>query len=257
MLNFFENKSIIASVYKKEPAKEIKMSEKIFFAKRFLMMIVGILFISICVGCYRLSGFGVDAFTCMNLGISGFLDMMFGTWQLVMNILILIVVFFTVRKCIGLGTIVNMVCVGYGADFICWMAQDVLGIEMTLPLRIFALVSGSLFAGLGVAFYMAAEMGIAPYDSVALIIEKGTKKKIPFQYARVISDVACVIVGVIFCLASGNNVWMIVGIGTIVNACFNGPLIHFFHIHVAQPLLYGRQKGEGESVKFDIYQEKK
>ena len=57
--------------------------------KRTTMMLVGILFISICVGCYRLSGFGVDAFTCMNLGISGFIGMTFGTWQLIMNILIL------------------------------------------------------------------------------------------------------------------------------------------------------------------------
>ena len=47
-------------------------------------MLTGILFISICVGCYRLSAFGVDAFTCMNLGISGFLGMSFGTWQLIM-----------------------------------------------------------------------------------------------------------------------------------------------------------------------------
>ena len=53
--------------------------------RRILMMLVGIFFISVCVGCYRLSGFGVDAFTCMNLGISGFLDMQFGTWQLIMN----------------------------------------------------------------------------------------------------------------------------------------------------------------------------
>ena len=41
-------------------------------ARRVLMMLVGILFISICVGCYRMSGFGVDAFTRMNLGISVF-----------------------------------------------------------------------------------------------------------------------------------------------------------------------------------------
>ena len=137
------------------------MDSKKFFVKRFLMMFTGILFISICVGCYRLSGFGVDAFTCMNLGISGFLNMMFGTWQLIMNVVILIAVFFTVRKCIGVGTVVNMVCVGYGADFICWMAQDVFEIEMTLLLQISALVMGSLFAGLGVALYMEADMGIA------------------------------------------------------------------------------------------------
>ena len=209
--------------------------------KRTVMMLVGILFISIAVGCYRLSGFGVDAFTCMNLGISGFIGMTFGTWQLIMNILILIVVFFTVRKCIGAGTIVNMVCVGYGADFICWMAQDVLRIDMTLPLRIGTLALGSLFASLGVAFYMVAEMGIAPYDSVALIIEKITKNRVKFQYARVLSDVTCIVIGVLFCLASRGDLLMIIGIGTVINACFNGPLIQFFRTHVTEPLLYGKK----------------
>lgn len=200
-------------------------------------MLTGILFICICVGCYRLSGFGVDAFTCMNLGVSGFVKMSFGTWQLIVNAVILVIVFFTVRKCIGAGTIVNMVCVGYGADLICWLVLDVFEVEMTLPLRIAALLAGCVFAGLGVAFYMVAEMGIAPYDSVALIIEKATKEKVRFQYARVISDVTCVIIGVIFCLATKDSIWMIVGIGTLCNAFFNGPLIQFFKEHVSGPLL--------------------
>ena len=210
------------------------------FVKRSVMMFTGILFISICVGCYRLSGFGVDAFTCMNLGISGFIGMSFGTWQLIMNAVILAVVFFTVRKCIGAGTIVNMAGVGYGADFLCWAARDVFKIDMVLPLRIAAVIIGCVFAGLGVAFYMTAEMGIAPYDSVALIIEKAADKKISFQYARVISDVTCVVIGIIFCAAAGNNLWMIVGIGTVINAFFNGPLIQFFKMHVSDPILYGR-----------------
>lgn len=205
--------------------------------KRCLMMLAGILFISICVGCYRLSGFGVDAFTCMNLGISGFLNMGFGTWQLFVNAVILVIVFFTMRKCIGAGTIVNMVCVGYGADLMCWIINDRLQVEMSLPLRMAALLAGCIFASLGVAFYMAAEMGIAPYDSVALIIEKGTHRKIKFQYVRVISDVTCVVLGVIFCLAAGDDLWMILGIGTICNACFNGPLIQFFRKHVSEPLI--------------------
>lgn len=212
-------------------------SSKSFFIKRCIMMLTGILFISICVGCFRLSAFGVDAFTCMNLGISGYLGMSFGTWQLIMNAGILVVVFFTVRKCIGAGTIVNMVCVGYGADFICWIVQDVFKIHMSLPLRIAALIVGCLFAGLGVAFYMVAEMGIAPYDSVALIIEKATRGKIPFQYARVLSDVTVVVIGVIFCLMAGNNLWLIIGIGTLCNAFFNGPLIQFFKTHISEPLL--------------------
>lgn len=207
------------------------------FKRRFLMMIVGILFISICVGCYRLSGFGVDAFTCMNLGISGYIRMSFGTWQLIMNIIILILVFFTVRSYIGIGTIVNMVCVGYIADFICWTFQDLLKIEMILPLKIIALIIGCLFAGLGVSLYMVADMGLAPYDCVALIIEKLSKNKIKFKYARVISDITVVIVGVVFCLIANNNIFMILGIGTICNAFFNGFLIQFFKTYISEPML--------------------
>ena len=209
------------------------------FLKRCIMMVTGILFIGVCVGAYRLSAFGVDAFTCMNLGISGFLHMTFGTWQLIMNAAILVVVFFNARHCIGAGTIVNMVCVGYLADFICWLFQDILKVEMTLPLRILALIIGSIFAGMGVAFYMVAEMGIAPYDSVAIIIEKATGGKIPFQHARVFSDVTVVIVGVVFCLMAHGELRLIIGIGTVCNALFNGPLIQFFKVHLAERVLRG------------------
>lgn len=206
---------------KKEKAKGVT-------GMRAAFMLLGILLIGICVTCYRLSEFGVDPFSGMNLGISGFIGWSFGNWQLVANILILVVVFFTVRHLIGPGTVINMVGVGYTADFLCWVVLDVLKVEMTLPLRILALCLGTLFASLGVALYMIADMGLSPYDSVALIIEKLTKGKVPFQFARVASDITVIVIGVVFCLAAGNNVWLIVGIGTIVNALLNGPLIQFF-----------------------------
>ena len=192
------------------------------------MMILGILFIGLCVSFLRLSGFGVDPFSAMNLGISGFIGWSFGTWQLLMNAVILVIVFFQARHCIGAGTIINMIFVGYIADFVCWLVQDVVRIEMSLPLRIIALVLAQLMASMGVALYMVADMGIAPYDSVAIIIEKLTHQKIPFHKARVLSDVVVVIVGIVFASASGAGIWAVAGIGTVINACFNGPLIQFF-----------------------------
>lgn len=196
--------------------------------KRLLLMIIGILLIGMCVACYRMSGFGVDAFSCMNLGISGFLKMSFGNWQLIMNAALLIVVWFCVRHCIGLGTIVNMIFVGYTADFICWLFLDQLGLAVTMPLRIALLLFGTLLASLGCACYMIADMGIAPYDSVAFILTKYTKERISFRAARVFSDLTVILVGIAFCVMAQNNIWEIVGVGTIVNACCNGPLIQFF-----------------------------
>ena len=63
-------------------------------------MVLGILFIGLCVSFLRLSQFGVDPFSAMNLGISGFIVWSFGTWQLLVNAIILVVVFFQARSCI-------------------------------------------------------------------------------------------------------------------------------------------------------------
>ncbi len=43
--------------------------------KRLLMMLAGNLLIGVGVAFYRMSGFGADPYTCMNLGVSGFLGM--------------------------------------------------------------------------------------------------------------------------------------------------------------------------------------
>ncbi len=205
-----------------------RKGENKYTPKRLVLMLVGILLIGMCVASYRMSGFGVDAFSCMNLGISGFLKMSFGTWQLILNAVLLVIVWFTVRNCIGPGTIVNMILVGYTADFLCWLFLNQFHLSVNMPLRIVFLLIGTLLASLGCACYMIADMGIAPYDSVAFIITKYTREKISFRLARVMSDLTVIAVGVFFCIMAENRIWEIVGLGTIVNACCNGPLIQFF-----------------------------
>ena len=207
---------------------------KKYSPKRFGMMMMGNLLIGTGVAFYRMSGFGVDAFSCMNLGISGFLGMSFGNWQLMVNTMMLIVVWFTKRDCIGPGTIVNMVGVGYTADFLLWLCVEQAGVQVTMPLRILCLLTGTLFAALGCAFYMAADMGIAPYDSTPLIITKYAGEKISFRAARVIADVTAIVIAIVFCLLGRGNIWTIVGLGTILNACCSGPLIQFFRGRIDQ-----------------------
>ena len=196
--------------------------------QRVLMMLVGILLIGMGVAFYRLSLFGVDSFTCMNLGISGYLGMLFGNWQLIVNVFLLIIVFFTVRHCIGLGTIINMVFVGYLADFLCWSVRALGILSPGILMRVGFLMLGTLLLSLGCALYMEANLGIAPYDSVAFIITRATREKVAFRTARVMSDLTVVLVGVAFCLAAQGELREIVGLGTVVNALCSGLLIQFF-----------------------------
>lgn len=210
--------------------------------RRATMMVAGILLIGISVGLLRLAAFGVDPFSCMNMGISGFLGMSFGNWQLIANILLLIVVFFTARSFIGLGTVVNMVFVGYIADFVCWLAQDA-GMESPLDLRIALLLVGIVMTCAGAGIYMAADLGIAPYDAAAYVLLKAIKNRIAFRWARIITDFVCVGIGTLFCLLANNELSAIVGVGTIITAFLTGPLIQFFRVHVAEPLLGQERKG--------------
>lgn len=193
-----------------------------------VQMLVGVLFIGISIAFYRLAGFGVDPFTAMNLSISSFAGVSFANWQLVVNTIILLVVFFTARKCIGLGSIVNMVLVGYIADLLCWMIRRVCPEILDLHVRVMLFLVAFGMISFGIALYMKADMGISPYDSVAVVIETLSKHRISYQTARLVSDISVVLIAIAFCFISGTGVGAVIGIGTVWNAALNGPAIGLF-----------------------------
>ena len=57
---------------------------------------------------------------------------------------------------------------------------------------------------------------------------------------KLVKRIIMSVFGVALLFASGQNIEQIlgsVGIGTIITAFFMGPLITFFNVHVAQPML--------------------
>ena len=79
--------------------------------------------ISLGVTLCRVGNVGVGPSTAMNLGISARIGMDFGTYQLLVNFVILVFVFFLDKHLSGLGTIINMVGVGYLIQFFTWGAR--------------------------------------------------------------------------------------------------------------------------------------
>ena len=66
---------------------------------------------------------------------------------------------------------------------------------------------------------------------------------------RIITDLVCVLLGVGLFLLSGGAARAIItiaGAGTIITAFFMGPLIEFFNVHCARPILNGKQKKDQE-----------
>ena len=195
--------------------------------KRYTMMMAGNLFSGICVGAYRLSAFGVDAFTCMNLGLSQFVGMTFGTWQLIMNLLLFVPVLIWGRRTIGPGTAANMILIGYISDAVLFMVNGWLP-QSGLAVRLILMVCAMLMASFGVACYIIPSLGVAPYDALQLMMEKYSHGRISYRSARIGCDAFCIMAGILAMILAGGDVASLIGIGTICNVLMMGPVIQFF-----------------------------
>lgn len=172
----------------------------------------------------RLSSFGTDPFTCMNLGVSSHLPISFATYQVLFNIMLIIPVFILDRKSFGMGTLTNMVLLGYFVEFFVWFFSvfgvTIEGLSGNLFMRILALTAGILVVCFGVALYMACDLGAGPYDRLPVVIETYTHGKIKYKWARVGQDAISAAIGI----ATGS----VIGIGTVIVALFTGPVVSFF-----------------------------
>lgn len=178
----------------------------------------------------RLSQFGNDPYSCMNLGFSLVSGLSFGTCVTLFNVIAFIGMYFFGRHYISVGTWIYLFGLGAMADasysllapFFTVGADDMVA-------RVLLLVVGISVSTFGTAFYMSAKFGMGPYDAISWIVDERTHQRLPFRYARVLLDVTAVTIG--FLLGS------LVGIGTLLMASATGPMVAFYMRHCSEPLL--------------------
>ncbi len=211
--------------------------------KRIGMSLFGVIICAISVGIFKIAALGVDPFQSFMAGLSALSPIDFGTLYVITNAILLIFALVFDRHYIGIATFINLFLLGYITQYTYDYLQTVI-VNPSLPVRFACLVVGVVIICFGSAFYMTADLGVSTYDAIALIIVN-TWKKGKFQYVRIITDLVCVILGVILFLMAGgqvNRIITIAGVGTIITAFFMGPLIEFFNVHIARPVLNGKKK---------------
>ncbi len=200
--------------------------------RRVALVILGNVFIGLAVSLLRIANLGTDPFSTMNLGLSSTLNLSLGIFQVIINLVLFPLMIVYLRNSIGLGTIVNMFGIGFISDFFVYiyfnLFEQIPGLELRL---IFMLVAVAL-TSLGVALYVTPDLGMAPYDALAFVIEKVSNGNIRFSIARMITDVSAVIIGFMF--------GAVVGVATVILAFFLGPFIQFFRVRVAEPLVHSK-----------------
>lgn len=209
--------------------------------KRVLMSFFGVILSGICVGIFKLAAFGVDPFQAFMSGLNTAIPISFGTLYMIANIVLLLFSLIFNRKNIGIATFINLFLLGYITQFTYAFLQNIFS-NPNLIIRSLSLIIGVVLLCFASALYMTADLGVSTYDSIAITM--ADKWHIgPFKWIRVTTDVCCVIIGVILFLVGGGiikDIPTFAGIGTIFTAFFMGPLIDFFNVKCARPLLYGK-----------------
>ncbi len=224
--------------------------------KRCIISFLSIAVMGFGIALFSVSGFGVDPFTSMNMNVASTLGMSYGTYQLIVNAAIItFVVIVAHRGLIGIGTMINMVGVGYSCEFFAGIIKSVIGSSCdNLAVRICLLIAGIVVLCFSCSLFFVCNVGVGPYDSLGFMISNSTK--IPYKWVRVITDIVVILVGLV---VSGGLTGIIsgdlsrvhnIGIGTIITAFLMGPLVNFFSKHVSSKILNVDYASLGKDVAF-------
>ena len=192
----------------------------VVWVKRALLTLISVLFMGITLSVLKLLDLGMDSFTYMNVNIANKAGWALGNWQLCLNIVMFIPVILWGRKHLGIGTIFNMVLIGYTVDFCTWI-WELINLESFLDglvVRYIVMLPVLVVFIFAAAIYMSTDMGTAPFDALPMMISEKIPK-VSFKVVRFIWDLTAVTIGFVL---SGK-----VPIVTILLVIFLGNTIAF------------------------------
>lgn len=204
------------------------MSQK---TKRILMAFFGVIVTGFCVGFFQKANLGTDPFTCFVTGLGNIFGSTYSTFYLVVTGILLAGVFFVEKHYIGIATLINLFGTGVSADFMRNLLDAMIP-DPGMGTRCVLMLIGIFGSCFSASVYFTADVGVSAYDAVSLIAAN-KYKLLPFRVCRILSDLVCVTVGIVFHAT--------VGVGTVITALFMGPVIQWFNTHVSEPFLYGKE----------------
>lgn len=214
------------------------------FGKRTAFMLAGVLLMGFSLSFLILADLGTDPFSSLNMGFARLINLPFGTVLLTANLLLFAVVLAADYRLIGLGTIGNMVLIGYTSDFFCWIWGNVLPdpAGYSFFTRLLILIPSFAVFAVAAAVYMTCDLGMSPYDAVPFLVtdklSEKRKKPVPFRLVRMVWDAVITLLALVF----GGTV----GVMTVLVILTMGPVVAKIQ-PVMQKLLLSYQLPEENS----------
>ena len=188
--------------------------------RRVIRLIVGSIVMGGGIAIAMKGGFGVDHMALFWEGIHIQTGMSYGTANLLVSGVIILMLCFIDRSQLGIGTVVNSVLVSLSMDLI-----SLLPLESELFLiRLFLLLIGLVLLAGGIVYYGSANFGRGAFDGLIFGIVNKTKYSI--RMIRSSFDLILVILGMLL----GAKL----SLGPIVSVLTIGYMMQFFHTHLRQ-----------------------
>lgn len=199
--------------------------------RRLIVMVCGIVIMGLGICLFKLSLMGNDPSSAMVMAIGGRVGLPFSVILIICNSIWFILEICLGRNLIGIGTFFNWLCVGIFADTWSKILPHIFEMPEGFVGRLAIMLLGILILSLSCALYQTANLGIAPYDAISVIMSE--RLPIPYFWCRIATDAVCA--------AAAFLLGGIVGIGTLVCALGLGPFISFFTNTVARELCGNEQ----------------
>ena len=195
--------------------------------RRILGMIAGVVIIGIGIAVFKFSRLGNDSISALNLRLAELVGLPFSIENVLMNLCLFVPQLLWGRRYIGLGTIINSFCIGFIVTFTGDVMTAVFGSADTLPVQLLWVAVAVLVIALGCSLYQTADLGVAPYDALSLMM--ADRLPVPYFGCRVFTDALCAVLA--FLLGG------LIGLGTLICAFGLGPFVQFFTRHFSEKVL--------------------
>ena len=197
---------------KKEQGAKKNWARSIFY------LVVGIIVAHLGVAFFLLAELGSDPFTVFVDGLSRLINSSVGTAHVIFLVSLMVVMLFTTKGYIKIGSVIFAFCGGPVIDFGIWAFGGLIGAESPIFLRLFSVVFGCITLALGIAITICSNAGAGPNDLISVILADKLKKQI--RYVRMAVD--AIFVGTGFLLGGK------IGVGTVIAILLVGPSIQFW-----------------------------
>lgn len=184
-----------------------------------ILAFVGIVLVGVGVAFNAAAALGNDPVGIMYDGIRSILGLTseeLGLASNLVNIALMVLVFFAGRHYINIGTFVYIIPYGFIVSLGGKLYHLIFQVQ-TFPVQVLGAVIGCLLLYTGVAMYITADIGLDPFTGVVMVLRDRLKKE--YRYVKIGFDISCILIGT---LLGGK-----LGVITIITALSAGPVIQF------------------------------